>query len=194
MSSLSDESSPETLELFLTGLRVFLPITDPSLSSESCWVFVTSGEDECDFLDVLLFWLAELDLDLLLFAELALLRLVERLAWDESLLPLTADWLEITEPAGVADRPEVADTADATLEALLAGEGERDPAGDLVGLLAGDADPELLLERDLDPGDGGSEPDGVWAWGAGEADLEDWLLLLADEELVTDSESLASIK
>jgi hypothetical protein len=84
--------------------------------------------------------------------------------------------------------------------------------------LDGDADrpePDALLERDLDageagdagdtgetgdmgvtgeagePGEPGSDPDGELAR-AGEADLDDWLLLFADDELDTDSESLAS--
>lgn len=187
LSSLSEDSSPETLELFLIGWRFFLPITEPSLSSESTsWFFVTSGDDERDFFDKTLFWLAELDLDLLLFVE-ALLRLVERLACDVSLLPLATDWLDVTEPAGVAER---ADIAEAALEALLNGDGEREPAGDFEGLLVGEAEPDRLLERDLDAGDAGSDPEGVWATLVGEADLDDWLLLFADDEL--DSESLAS--
>lgn len=215
---------PDTLEFFLIGCRFFLPITEPSLSSESpCGFFVTSGDDERDFFDATLFGLAELDFDLLLLDE-ALLRFVERLAWDELLLPLATDWLDVTEPAGVAERPDAADTADtadAALEALLFGEGDRDPAGDFEGLLDGDAErpePDGLLERDLDAredgeagdigdvgdegdtgdigeagdlGEPGSDPDGELAR-TGEADLDDWLLLFADEELDTDSESLAS--
>jgi len=122
--------------------------------------------------------------------------------------------LDVTEPAGVAERPDTADAADAALEALLPGDGERDPAGDLEGLLDGDADcpePDILLERDLDAaeagdagetgdmgdtgeaGEAGSDPDGELAR-AGVADLDDWLLLFADDELDTDSESLASGK
>lgn len=202
---------PDTLELFLIGCRFFLPITEPSLSSElPCWFFTTSGDEECDFFDATLFGLAELDFDLLLLDE-ALLRFVERLAWDESLLPVATDWLDVTEPAGVAERP---DTADAALEALLFGDGDRDPAGDFEGLLDGDLEcpePDGLLEQDLDAwevgevgeadardegevgdlGEPGSDPDGELAR-TGEADLDDWLLLFADEELDTDSESLAS--
>lgn len=215
MSSLSEDSSPETLELFLNGWRFFLPIIEPSLSSESGFWLFTSGDDERDFLDVTLFGLAELDFDLLLLVEV-LLRLVEWLAWDVSLLPLATDWLDVIEPAGEAERADVAewadtteradtaecadsaeradiaDTAETTLEALLPGDGEREPAGDFEGLLEGDAEPETLLERDLDAGDVGSEPEGVCTALAGVADLDDWLLLLADDELETDSESLAS--
>ncbi|KAE9541067.1 hypothetical protein AGLY_004312 [Aphis glycines] len=123
-------------------------------------------------------------------------------------------YYDVTEPAGVAERPDAADAADAALEALLPGDGERDPAGDLEGLLDGDADrpePDILLERDLDAaeagdagetgdigdtgeaGEAGSDPDGELAR-AGEADFDDWLLLFADDELDTDSESLASGK
>jgi len=82
--------------------------------------------------------------------------------------------------------------------------------------LDGEADrpePDTLLERDLDAGEAGdagdtgdmgdtgeageagepgSDPDGELAR-AGEADLDDWLLLFADDELDTDSESLASL-
>jgi len=42
-----------------------------------------------------------------------------------------------------------------------------------------------------EPGEPGSDPDGEFAR-TGEADLDDWLLLFADDELDTDSESLAS--
>lgn len=163
---------------------------ESSLSSEStCWgVLGISGEDDRDFLDAILLGLAELDFDLLLFVEETLLRFVERLALDVSLLTLAADWLDTIEPAGEAER---ADPADSTLEALLPGDGDRELTGDFEGLLGGDADPDWLLERDLEAGDAGSDPEGVWAT-IGEADLDDWLLLTADDELDADSESLAS--
>lgn len=221
VSSLSDDSLPDTLEVFLIGWRFFLPIIEPSLSSESpCWTFATSGDDDLDIFDATLFGLAELDFDLLLLDD-CLLWLVERLARDESLLLLDAlDSIDVTEPAGVAERADTADVADAILEALLPGDGERDPTGDFEGLLDGDAEPDKLLERDLDAGEAGevgdtrdacdagvtgeagSDPDSELAGAgeadlaelasAGEADLDDWLLLFADEELDTDSESLAS--
>lgn len=124
---------------------------------------------------------------MLLFVEV-LLWLVDWLAWDVSLLALATDWLDVTEPAGDAER---ADAADTILEALLPGDGDFEPVGDFEWLLDGETEPETLLERDLDTGDVGSEPEGVWAL-AGVADLDDWLLLFADEELETDSESLAS--
>lgn len=189
-SSLSEESSPETLELFLTDWRFFLPIIEPSLSSESANCFLcTTGEYERDFLETTLFGLAELDFDLLLFEDV-LLRLVERVAWDVPLLPLTADWFEVIEPARDTVRAEPADTFEATLEALLP-DREWDPDGDFEWLLDGDAEPDRLLERDLDVRELGSDPEGVWTL-AGDTDLDDWLLLFADDELDTDSESLAS--
>lgn len=117
--------------------------------------------------------------------------MVEWLAWDVPLLPLATDWFDVTEPAGDAERADPSETAEATLEALLPGDGDRDPDGDFEWLLDGDAEPDKLLERDLDTGDAGSDPEGVWTLD-GEADLDDWLLLFADEELDTDSESLAS--
>lgn len=164
---------------------------DPSLSSESAaWVFCTSGDDEPDFLDKTLFGLAELDLDLLLFED-ALLWLVEWLARDVPLFPLATDWFDVTESAGDAERADPLVTAEAALEALLPGDGDRDPDGDFEWLLDGDAEPDRLLERDLDTGDAGSDPEGVWTLD-GVADLDDWLLLLADDELDTDSDSLAS--
>lgn len=213
--SLSEDSSPETLELFRIGWRFFLPITEPSLSSDSApWDFDMSGDVDCDFFDVTLFGLVELDFDLLLLDE-ALLWLVEWLAWDVSLFSLTTDWLDATEPVGdaeradadAAERSEVAecadaaepadtaeptDAAEAALEDLLPGDGEREPAGDFEGLFDAVAEPDALLDRDLDAGEAGSDPDGVWAALTGEADLDDWLLLFADDELETDSESLTS--
>jgi len=69
--------------------------------------------------------------------------------------------LDVTEPAGVAERADAADTAEITLDALLPGDGDREPTGDFEGLLDGDAEPDRLLERDLDAGEAGSDPEGV---------------------------------
>lgn len=132
-----------------------------SLSSESAAnrLLRTAGEYERDFLETTLFGLAELHFDLLLFED-ARLRTVERLARDVPLLPLAADWFVVTEPAGDTERAEPADAFDAALEALLP-DGERDPDGDFEWLLDGDAEPDRLLDRDLDVRDVGSDPDGV---------------------------------
>jgi len=85
---------------------------------------------------------------------------------------------------GDAERPEPDGLLERDRDAWEVGE-----AGD-IGDAGGEGDTGDIGEAG-DPGEPGSDPDGELAR-TGEADLDDWLLLFAEDELDTDSESLAS--
>jgi len=88
---------------------------------------------------------------------------------------------------GDAERPEPDGLLERDLDTGEAGEaGDTGDAGD-----EGDTGDMGDTGEAGDPGEPGSDADGELAR-TGEADLDDWLLLFADEELDTDSESLAS--